>query len=67
MESKLVQIGDRIINADYVQVVREWDDGTVKLFMAVPSTDGRVIEYEFDGDEGKKVFAWFSSKAHKIG
>ncbi len=66
MEGKLVQIGDRILNIDYVQIVRRLDDGSVTLFMAVPGKDMRVTEYGFDGDEAKKVFAFFSGKAAKV-
>jgi hypothetical protein len=66
MDTKLVQIGDRILNVDHIQAIRQWDDGTVKLFMAIPGHEERVTEYEFDGDEAKKVYAWFAAKALKI-
>jgi hypothetical protein len=66
MENRLVQIGDRVFNLDYIQVVRRLDDGSVKIFMTIPDKDHRVVEYAYEGDEAKKIFAFFTSKATKV-
>lgn len=66
MDSKLIQIGERVFNIDSIQLVRKLDNGSVKIFTTIPDNDKRMSQYEYSGDEAAKIFSFFSGKAAKV-
>jgi hypothetical protein len=67
METKLIQVGDRVINLDSVMNVRKFDNGSVRIVTMIHDpTEKRFNYYDYEGEEAEKIFSFFCSKATKI-